>query len=244
MTSGRTGAVDAVAFARDVAPPVDRAFVAAMGAGRAGGGRELVLRYGPESVAGLIEFRPSLAVPGRVLTPGQVAAVFRYRAPADRVAWSAGLVAAGTLERVEGGVRATPAGLAFLHELTARLSVALAEFWPSAGTLVAPLSAAHDAVRAAGDSAFAAMTPAYLPPQPGAGLRVLALLSGLRYFRADAHAAAWSAAGRTAAEMVALPPGPDRDAIEAETNRLAAPPWAAVASPDLLDRLAALRHEG
>lgn len=43
--------------------------------------------------------------------------------------------------------------------------------------------------------------------------------SALRYHRADAHAAAWQAAGLTSTTITELAAGPARDAIEAETNR-------------------------
>jgi hypothetical protein len=70
------------------------------------------------------------------------------------------------------------------------------------------------------------------------GLVLFNRLSALRYHRADAHAAAWTAAGHTAESIDALGAGPERDAIEAETNRLAAPPYAALTVADRL-RLAA-----
>jgi hypothetical protein len=50
----------------------------------------------------------------------------------------------------------------------------------------------------------------------------------LRFHRFDAHVAAWTAAGLTAAEVQALPPGPERDAIEAATNERAAAPYEAL----------------
>ena len=43
--------------------------------------------------------------------------------------------------------------------------------------------------------------------------------SVLRYHRADAHAAAWQAAGLTSAAIRQMAAGPARDAIEVETNR-------------------------
>ncbi len=91
---------------------------------------------------------------------------------------------------------------------------------------IAPVLAAAD--RDGGD-AWRAMAPAFEPERAGPGLRLLTRLGTIRYHRADAHAAAWQAAGLTAAEVVALPSGPVRDAIEADTNRRASTPYAALA---------------
>ena len=49
--------------------------------------------------------------------------------------------------------------------------------------------------------------------------RLFLVLSALRYLRADAHAAAWQAAGHTARSIVALEPSsPARIAIEDDTD--------------------------
>ncbi|MFD2356943.1 hypothetical protein ACFSTC_58395 [Nonomuraea ferruginea] len=75
--------------------------------------------------------------------------------------------------------------------------------------------------------ALAVMAPPYEPEGAPAGLLLFNRLAALRYARADAHAAAWQAAGLTAAEVVALEPGPLRERIEAGTNRRAAVPYEA-----------------
>jgi hypothetical protein len=62
-------------------------------------------------------------------------------------------------------------------------------------------------------------------------------LAVLRYQRADAHAAAWQAAGLTADEIVALPPGPARDAIEQETNARNAAPYHALSTAERVTML-------
>ena len=63
-------------------------------------------------------------------------------------------------------------------------------------------------------------------------------LSTLRYHRADA--AAWQAAGLTAAEMVALPPGPAREAIEHDTDVRTAAPYRLLSPDERLELLADL----
>jgi hypothetical protein len=65
-------------------------------------------------------------------------------------------------------------------------------------------------------------------------------LSVLRYHRADAHAAAWQAAGLTADAMIQLPEGPLRAAIEEETNRRAGVPYAALSIDERVALLAGL----
>jgi hypothetical protein len=65
-------------------------------------------------------------------------------------------------------------------------------------------------------------------------------LSVLRYHRADAHAAAWQAAGLTSVTMRQLPSGPSRDAIEAETNRRAGVPYATLSPDERITFLAGL----
>jgi hypothetical protein len=87
------------------------------------------------------------------------------------------------------------------------------------------------------------MAPPYEPADATVALLLHHRLSVLRYHRADAHAAAWQAAGVTGEAMKQMPAGPPRNAIEAETNRRAGVPYA-VLSPDerirLLAGLAAL----
>ncbi|MEV0805522.1 hypothetical protein [Micromonospora sp. NPDC050200] len=65
-------------------------------------------------------------------------------------------------------------------------------------------------------------------------------LGPLRYHRADAHAAAWTAAGHPASSVSELPEGPERRAIELETDRRAASPYAALTAEERLAVLADL----
>src|SRR5262245_26922814 len=97
-----------------------------MRAAREQGGRDLVLAYGgSERVGWLIEFRTSLAWPGRTVTSEQFAAVTRYR---DQDAAGASLrrsAELGALDLVDGGLRASADGQAFLIELFARQGLAV-----------------------------------------------------------------------------------------------------------------------
>jgi hypothetical protein len=65
-------------------------------------------------------------------------------------------------------------------------------------------------------------------------------LTALRFHRFDAHVAAWKAAGLTGEEVASLPPGSQREAIEAETNRRAAAPYEALEPGERVDFLGAL----
>jgi hypothetical protein len=86
------------------------------------------------------------------------------------------------------------------------------------------------------------MTPNHEPLGTATSVLLLNRLSALRYHRSDAHAAAWREAGRTAREMLALQEagGPERDAIEARTNEIAAPIFAVLRPEDREPFLAAL----
>jgi hypothetical protein len=90
-----------------------------------------------------------------------------------------------------------------------------------------------------GGPAFRAMTPVYEPSSATPALCLTSRLGALRHHRGDAHRAAWKAAGLTLAQLRALPPdGPQRQAIEDETNRLDEPIYSAL-SPGERDELLA-----
>jgi hypothetical protein len=84
------------------------------------------------------------------------------------------------------------------------------------------------------------MAPPYEPSDASAALLLHSRLSVLRYHRQDAHAAAWQAAGFTSATIRQLPAGAERDAIEADTNRRDAPPYASLTPDERLAFLAGL----
>lgn len=123
-------------------------------------------------------------------------------------------------------VSATPAGLELLADIRRAQGFAAAAFWSDRLDSVALLRPLVDRVLDSiddGGPAFALMKP---PAQADSAAQALHdRVTALRYYRADAHAAAWAAAGLTAAEIPELT-GPERDHIEAETNRLADRPYA------------------
>ena len=93
---------------------------------------------------------------------------------------------------------------------------------------------------ATGGDAYMTMAPPYEPADATVGVLLHHRLSVLRYHRADAHAAAWQAAGLTSEAMTQLPAGPVRAAIEAETNRRAGVPYATLSVDERVALLAGL----
>ncbi|MFB9851773.1 hypothetical protein ACFFMR_15465 [Micromonospora andamanensis] len=231
-------------YAALVAPAVDRVFIAAMQAGRHGGGAELSQRYGgPPATGFLVELRTRLAAAGGTVEGTGFAAVTRYR---DPVACRRSLdrhVAYGMIHRrPDGGLTATERGTAFLAELYQVHAEVTDELW----------AGHHDRVRrlvqvagrllavAHGGRAFQAVAPPYEPDGTPPGVLLLNRLGALRYHRADAHADAWQAAGHTATSIVALPDGPQHQAIELETDRRAAGPYTVLTAEERLTMLADL----
>ncbi|SCL61222.1 hypothetical protein GA0070606_3403 [Micromonospora citrea] len=240
-------------FAGLVAPAIDRAFVAGMLAGRDGGGAELSQRYGGPAATGfLLEFRTRLAAPGGTVDEAGFTAVTRYRDPVECRRALDKQVAYGMIHRSpDGELSATERGLAFLAEIWQVHAEVTEELWAGHDDRVLRLVEALGRVLAYAlvlaeeeepgtGAAFAAMAPPHEPDGTPPGVLLLNRLGTLRYHRADAHAAAWTAAGHTAASVAALPSGPERLAIELETDRRAAGPYAVLAAEERLAVLADL----
>jgi hypothetical protein len=202
---------------------------------------------------------PSAAAPGAVRMLGQLrtallarevtaaglAAIYRYRDADDVRRDLEGLRAAGLIgESGDGGVRATERGRAVLTEMYKVSADVAGELWAGPEGGLAGLSDLAgrlvQAALATGGEAYTAMAPPYEPAGAAAGLLLHTRLSVLRYHRADAHAAAWQAAGLTSATIRQLPAGPTRDAIEAETNRRAGLPYATLSPDERITHLAGL----
>ena len=216
------------------ATAVDRAFIDAMRYAGKQGGPTLRERYGRGVGMWLIEFRTSLATPGRVVTAAQLAAITRYRDPRESRDSVRAQAEDGWLElEPDGGFRASGRGLEFLRDLWEVQGEALSRLWPDrdlVGRLNERIGRVLTAAMGSGGDALRAMAPPHEPADAPPQVTLLNRLGALRYHRSDAHAAAWTAAGLTAAEIQQLA-GPEREAIEAETNRLAAPPYC-VLSPE------------
>lgn len=178
-------------------------------------------------------------LPVRPLTRRSLATVYRYGDAAELAAEIREHLDQGTLEEDgDGALRPTAKALAFIDWLYAVHAATTERIW-AGHDLQTLADLAGRVVDAAGaDSggggggepggAFAAMAPPYEPVGTPAGVLLFNRLAALRYYRADAHAAAWRAAGLTAAEIVTLGPGALRDRIERETNQRAAAPYGAI----------------
>ncbi|WP_430498871.1 hypothetical protein ACQRWP_27555 [Micromonospora trifolii] len=236
-----------------LAPAVDRTFRAGILAGRDGGGAELSQRYGGVMATGfLVDLRTRLAAPGGTVDGPGFAAITRYQDPVACRRTVDKQVAHGMIYRgPDGALSATERGAAFLAELYQVHAEVTEELWAGHDDRVARLVAmlgrllSYALVLAdeEGDrvaSAFAALAPPYEPDGTPLGVLLLNRLSTLRYHRADAHAAAWTAAGHTASSIAALPAGPERLAIELETDRRAAGPYSVLGVEERLTMLADL----
>lgn len=216
-----------------------------MHAARDNGGHSLILSYGGRAAAGLVDLRNPFAA-GRSLSRDEVADVYPYRDV--EAIWSGlqGSVEGGLLmQGGDGRISVTDRGGTFLNDLFALYSAVLAERWEEAHgervrRLVALLGSVLDAASATGGARWTVHAPPHEPPGSTPGTILLNRLSTLRYHRADAHVAAWQAAGLTAEEIVAMPTGPEREAIEDDTNVRAAPPFEALTPDERLTLLADL----
>jgi hypothetical protein len=155
------------------------------------------------------------------------------------------LVAAGALYRTgDGRYAVTPAHRPLLLAMQAAQGAAADELWaPAAGQVSALLPLADRLVAAAWETAgtaFALLAGAPDPDGATPAHLLLTRVTALRYHRADAHAAAWSAAGLTAAQVVTLT-GPPREAVERDTNLRAAPPYGLLTAAERAAWLAGLR---
>lgn len=164
-------------------------------------------------------------LPLRPLTRRELSAVYRYGTAAELDTEIREHLGQGALaEAGDGTLRITARGLAFVDGLYAAHADATRRVW--AAHDLRPLADLAGRVldRAGRDpgGALEVMAPPYEPAGTPVGVLLFNRVAALRYHRADAHAAAWQAAGLTAGTVVDLQPGPVRDAIEDDTNHRAA----------------------
>ena len=189
------------------------------------------------------QLRTALLV--RPVTGEGLAAVYRYRDPADVQRDVEALLAAGLVERAgDDAIQASERGRMMLTQMYNVSATVADELWAERkGNLAQLADLAGGLVHiglATGGKAYVTMAPPYEPLDASAGLLLHCRLSVLRYHRQDAHAAAWQAAGHTRTTIRQLPAGAERDAIEAETNRRDAAPYASLTPDERLAFLAGL----
>ncbi|RKN46221.1 hypothetical protein [Micromonospora endolithica] len=238
-------------FAGLVAPAVDRTYAAGLLAGHDGGGAELSQRYGGPAATGfLVELRTRLAAPGGTVDAAGFAAATRHRDPdACRRALDKHVAYGMIHRRPDGGLSATERGTAFLTELYQVHAEVTEELWAGHDARVRRLVEACGRVLAyalvladddGAPGAFPALAPPHEPDGTSPGVLLLNRLAALRFHRADAHAAAWAAAGHRTGSVVELVPGAERLAIELETDRRAAGPYRVLSAEERLSVLADL----
>jgi hypothetical protein len=191
----------------------------------------------------LAQLRTALAA--RPVTAAGIAAVYRYRDPGEVRSDLDGLRAAGLIDAAGGGaIKATETGRAVLGGMYQAGAEVTGQLWSPRDHALAGLNdLAGRVVRAGlatGGDAYMTLAPPYEPAGAAVGVLLHHRLSVLRYHRADAHAAAWRAAGLTSEAMMQLPAGPVRAAIEAETNRRAGVPYATLSADERVALLAGL----
>lgn len=172
-------------------------------------------------------------LPLRPVTRAQLGMIYRYRDAAEREGGVQEHLREGTLID-DGLLRVSGKGLAFVRRLYEVHAAAAERVW--AGADVPDL--AELAARVLGRAervpggALEVVAPPYEPEWATPGLLLFNRLAVLRYHRADAHAAAWQAAGLSAAEIVGLKDGPLRAGIEADTNRRAGAAYAVLSEKE------------
>jgi hypothetical protein len=185
------------------------------------------------------------ALADRTVTAAGIAAVYRYRNPDEVRGDLDGLRAAGLIDAVgDGAIRATETGRAVLGGMYQVGAEVTGQLWSQRGNALAGLNDLAGRVvqagLATGGDAYMTLAPPYEPVDATVGVLLHHRLSVLRYHRADAHAAAWQAAGLTSETMMQLPAGPMRAAIEAETNRRAGVAYATLSVDERVALLAGL----
>jgi len=193
------------------------------------------MRYGvpPEAIDIVGQLRTGLAA--RPVSAAGLAAVYRYRDAGQLRRTLDTLASASIIEQAQDGeISATNTGRALLAEMYESGATAAAQLWSAHREMVADLNELAGrlvgAAAASGGDAYAVVAPPYEPPGASPELLLHHRLAVLRYHRADAHAAAWQAAGHTVDTIRSLADGPERERIEVETNRRAGLPYATLSA--------------
>ncbi|MEW9556478.1 hypothetical protein [Nonomuraea sp. NPDC050783] len=218
-------------YAAAIAPVIDAAHVNVHAAARRAA-TELAAASG--ITPGLL-FDLRFTLPLRPLTRDGLAVIYRYHDAADRDGDLQEHLDEGTLaDAGDGTLRLTARGLEFVHRLYGIHAAATARVWAEHDLpLLAGLAGRvlERAERVPG-GALELVAPPYEPAGTPPGVLLFNRLAALRHHRADAHAAAWRAAGLTAAGIVGLRDGPLRARVEAETNLRAGPPYGVLSAAE------------
>ena len=237
--------VDAEEVAARIAPVVDsiRHAIASgivpqlMGSDYAG-------RWGvsPPTVQGFSLLRHGLS--GRSFPLEGFRAAVRY-SPRDQVdAALTEMTTAGLVNINADTLTLAAQGRAAQEELWSITDRVVADLWTGYDDLASGLERLCDRAltRVADDPglSFHVLYPPHVPATSTAPTRLAEQLSCLRFHRADAHAAAWRAAGFTI-EQVTAPNRTLPDSVEADTNARAARPYTALSPSERTELIDGLR---
>jgi hypothetical protein len=176
-------------------------------------------------------------MPDRSVSRAAVLRVFCYQPVEQVTAGIDGCISAGVLrESASGAISLSETGRRLVRETVATFGTEVTPLWePHHDAVVELLPLVQRVVDAASDTggaAFSVMAPVWRPPDMSPALLLAELMTPLRFHRFDAHIEAWTAAGLTVEQMTILPPGDERDAIERETDRIAAMPYAVLSATE------------
>jgi hypothetical protein len=170
---------------------------------------------------------------GRATCTANVLAAFAYT-PRQDVSASLTALAEGSFITIDAEtISLSERGSDLLVGIRSAMQDLIEDLWSGIALteLAALAGRAVESASLTGGAAFALVAPPYEPPGTPPATLLAERLTPLRFHRYDAHAAAWRAAGLTAAQARMLPPGPQREQIEAATNDAAAAPYLTL-SPD------------
>ncbi len=237
-------ALDATHCAELVAPALDRLRLALA---------DRVKTHAPRIVAAHGIGMPSMMTaaylrnvyPDRAFRPSDLLAVFTYQSVDQVTVGLNALLADGHLEPADDGLLTLSAtGRALMHDVVAAGDQTAQELWSQDGAVVDRLLPLVERAVAAIDGG--GETVALMAPSAGneAQLsdrgRFAELLTALRFHRFDSHIAAWRSAGLSLEQIKQLAPGPERDAIESDTNRRASSVYRVLAPQQRLDLIAGM----
>jgi hypothetical protein len=167
--------------------------------------------------------------PDRTFEAEALFAVFTYQPQIPVREGLEDLIASGHVASVtDTQLVLTDSGRHVIADIASQADSVARQLWPDAAIFEGITPLAENAVAAIDDGglAYSVMAPpASKPDHLCAAGWFAELLTALRFHRFDCHIAAWHAAGLTVEEIMRLPDGPHRDAIEAETNRRSATPY-------------------
>jgi hypothetical protein len=185
------------------------------------------LRERPDHLGPLVELRTLL--PAGPVSKSVVAELFRYSEVVDTAL--ADLVATGWLTDTGTAFAATPKCHDLLANLVVAMDTALGRQWERPALTATLTTVVRRAAGTSDGPVFDALAGAN--PRGGHAVRLFELCNTLRHHRADAHAAAWRAAGLSADAVRDLPDDdPVRREIEAATDRVASRPYRPLSTAD------------